>query len=240
MAVINLTHSSSALGKKTDVTIIVPDTIRSNMKVLYLLHGLSDNNTTWLERSCIARYVLDKNVVVVCPDAGKSFYCNLKGGLGYYDYISRELPDYVEKLFPINAEHSGRYIAGLSMGGYGAFKIALSNPERYAGAAAFSGVMDVRERVKMKTFDILSMVEGESFKDEYDLFFLAEKANRSNIKPKLYQWCGTEDFLYDDNVKFRNFMNTLNFEYTYCESEGTHAWQYWDEQIEKTVDLFEF
>ncbi len=240
MATINLTHSSASLGKKTNVSIIVPDNINGNAKVLYLLHGLSDNNCTWLERSSVARYVFGKNLIVVCPDAGKSFYCNLKGGYGYYDYISKELPQYIESLFPISGDRDDRYIAGLSMGGYGAFKIALSNPDRYAGAASFSGVMDVRERVKMKTFDIMGIVEGEGFKDEYDLFYLAQLASKKTQKPKLYQWCGTEDFLYSDNVKFRDFIKNLDFDYTYSESPGDHSWEYWDEQIKKTVDFFGF
>ena len=155
MAVIKMTHSSLSLGKRTNVHIYVPDQVQDNTKILYLLHGLSDNDEDWFNNTQLIKAVAGRNLIIVCPDGGKSFYSNMNGNYNYFDYIAKELPDYIEKLLPFSGRSEDRYIAGLSMGGYGAFKFALSFPERYAGAASFSGVMDVIERMKNNTFDDL-------------------------------------------------------------------------------------
>lgn len=238
MAIMNLTHKSQALGKQTNVIVMLPDKIEGELKILYLLHGLSDNQEDWLYKTTVYRDVLNNgSFAVVCPDGGKSFYCNMKSNYKYYDYVSKELPDFVEKLIPFSGKREDRYIAGLSMGGYGALKIAMKNPERYFAAASFSGVTDVKYRYAISSFD-MSAIYDDSIPDHEDLFYLSKKLNSAEIKPEIYQWCGTEDFMYEDNVRFKNHMNTLDFKYTYKESAGTHTWIYWDEQISHVIDLF--
>lgn len=237
MAVIRMTKSSVSLGKRTHINIFVPDQLKEGTKTLYLLHGLSDNNDDWFNNTQLVRAVANRNLVVVCPDGGKSFYSNMKSNYNYFDYIAKELPEYIEKLFPVTGKDEDRYIAGLSMGGYGAFKFALSFPERYAGAASFSGVMDVISRMENGTFDY-SGIKDEEIGPKGDLFALAKMAEKSVKKPKLYQWCGTSDFLYEDNKKFRDFIKDMDFDYTYKESEGDHNWECWNEQIKFVLDFF--
>ena len=238
MAIINLTHKSQALGKQTNVTIMLPDKFEGNLKILYLLHGLSDNHEDWLYKTTVYRDVLNNGTfAVVCPDGGKSFYCNMKSSYRYYDYISDELPAFVEKIIPFSKKREDRYIAGLSMGGYGALKIAFKNPEKYFAAASFSGVTDVKYRYSISSFD-MSAIYDDAIPDHEDLFYLAKELNSAETKPQVYQWCGTEDFMYEDNVRFRDLMNTLDFNYTYSESEGGHTWIYWDKQISHVVKLF--
>ena len=237
MAVIRMTKSSASLGKRTHINIYVPDEIKEGTKILYLLHGLSDNNDDWFNNTQLVRAVTNRNLVVVCPDGGKSFYSNMKSNYNYFDYIAKELPEYIEKLLPVTGKDEDRYIAGLSMGGYGAFKFALSFPERYAGAASFSGVMDVISRMESGMFDY-SGIKDEEIGPKGDLFELAKKAEKAAKKPKLYQWCGTSDFLYEDNKKFRDFIKNMDFDYTYKESEGDHNWECWNEQIKFILDFF--
>ena len=238
MAILNLTHKSQALGKQTNVIIMLPDKIEGQLKILYLLHGLSDNYEDWLYKTAVYRDVLASGkLAVVCPDGGKSFYSNMKGSHRYYDYISKELPEFVEKLIPTSGKREDRYIAGLSMGGYGALKIAMKNPENYVAAASFSGVTDVKYRYSISSFDMSAIYDGE-IPDDEDLFYLAKNLNSAEIKPEIYQWCGLSDFMYEDNVRFRDLMNTLDFKYTYKESEGEHTWVYWDKQISRVIELF--
>lgn len=238
MALINLTHKSKCLGKQTSLIIMLPDQIDGELKILYLLHGLSDNHEDWLYKTTVYRDVLASGkLAVVCPDGGKSFYSNMKSSHKYYDYISKELPDFVEKLIPFSGKGEDRYIAGLSMGGYGALKIAMKNPDRYFAAAAFSGVTDVKYRFSINSFDMSAIFDNEVPDDE-DLFYLSKELNKSKNKPKIYQWCGLDDFMYEDNVRFKKHMETLDFDYTYEESEGNHTWVYWDKQISHVIDLF--
>jgi S-formylglutathione hydrolase FrmB len=209
---------------------------------LYLLHGLSDDHTIWQRRTSIERYVSDLGIAVVMPNAGRSFYTDMKHGYKYFTYISEELPEIVQQFFPISNRREDTFVAGLSMGGYGAFKLALSCPEKFAAAASLSGAVDMASRVKSKQIqdtEELQNIFGDinAIKNsKNDLFHLAKEVSNSNDpKPKLYQCCGTEDFLYEDNINFKKFIESNNFDYTYEEGPGTHEWSYWDAQIQNVL-----
>jgi S-formylglutathione hydrolase FrmB len=131
------------------------------------------------------------------------------------------------------------------MGGYGAFKLALTHPERFAAAASLSGALDVREIVRpdhprndpnrladlRNVFGDLDDVPGS----KHDLFTLARKAARSPVKPRLYQCCGTEDKVYLDNLHFRDVVRKLPLDFTYEEGPGEHNWPYWDKMIQHVL-----
>ena len=119
--------------------------------VLYLLHGLSDDHTIWQRRTSIERYIdpyVDPlGLAVVMPDVHRSWYTDMAHGSRYWTYISEELPALMRSFFPISEARDDNFVAGLSMGGYGAFKLALSHPERYAAAASLSGALDISQVV---------------------------------------------------------------------------------------------
>lgn len=132
------------------------------------------------------------------------------------------------------------------MGGYGAFKLALTYPDRYAAAASLSGALDINEIVRgwrggpdrkarlgelRAVFGDLDRVPGS----KHDLFALARKAAKAPVKPRLYQCCGTEDFLYAANLRFRDAVRRLPFDLTYEEGPGEHNWAYWDQMIQKVL-----
>lgn len=106
---------------------------KSSYPVLYLLHGLSDDHTIWHRRTSIERYVSALGLAVVMPNVGKSFYTDMANGGNYFTFITEELPTLVQSYFPVSAKREDNFIAGLSMGGYGAFKVALSCPEKICG-----------------------------------------------------------------------------------------------------------
>jgi S-formylglutathione hydrolase FrmB len=209
---------------------------------LYLLHGLSDDHTIWQRRTSIERYVSDMGIAVVMPNAGRSFYTDMKHGYKYFTFLSEELPEIARQFFPLSDKREDNFAAGLSMGGYGAFKLALRCPDKYAAAASLSGAVDMASRVKSNEIQDTTELENifgdlNSIKNsENDLFYIAKNVSALNgPKPKLYQCCGTEDFLYEDNIKFKNFIEKTNLDYTYEESPGVHEWKYWDDQIQKVL-----
>lgn len=240
MAEIRLTLKSGQLGKQTNVNIILPNVIEKGEKlpVLYLLHGRSDNETAWTSLSSIGRYVLNKKVIVVMPNGDKSFYCDIPNVGNYFSYITKELPDFIEAVLPASDKREDRFIAGLSMGGYGAMKAALTFPAKYAAVAAFSPVADVRDfgenfpDVKASVLDLLPDIDSQ------DLFVISERCAKSDVKPRIYHWCGFDDFMYERNVAFKNHMSKLDIDYTYSETEGSHEWRKWDEQIEYALEFF--
>jgi S-formylglutathione hydrolase FrmB len=179
------------------------------------------------------------------PAVHLSFYNDMAHGLKYWQFISEEVPAVVRDLFPLSSERKDNFVAGLSMGGYGAFKMALTHPERYAAAASLSGALDIRavtsprsdrnNRIwlaEMRTvFGDLSKVPGS----KHDLMTLAKKVSKAPVKPRLYQCCGTEDHLYDDNIRFRDAVHNLPLDLTYEQGPGEHNWAYWDRMIQNVL-----
>jgi putative tributyrin esterase len=214
-------------------------------RVLYLLHGHSDDHTAWQRWTSIERYVEGLNLAVVMPAGHLSFYTDMVYGPRYGQFIGEEVPTVVRDMFPISSKREDTFIAGLSMGGYGAFKLALTYPERYAAAASLSGAVDIAEVVrpkkdpankawlaKMRTvFGDLGKVSGS----QHDLFALARKVAKGPVKPRLYQCCGTEDFLYADNIRFRDAVRKLPLDLTYEEGPGEHVWGFWDKMIQNVL-----
>lgn len=213
-------------------------------QTLYLLHGLSDDHTIWQRRTSIERYVdvLAPSLAVVMPAVDRSFYTDMACGNRYWTFVSEELPALARSFFPLSPAREDNFVAGLSMGGYGAFKLALSCPQSFAAAASLSGALDAAEMVRepdpawqaqmRATFGDLAQVAGSP----NDLFFLAQQlAACGRPRPALYQWCGTEDFLYQHNLNFKQAVEAAGLELTYREGPGDHQWLYWDQQIQQVL-----
>ncbi|WP_026486724.1 alpha/beta hydrolase [Caldanaerobius polysaccharolyticus] len=254
MALIHCDFFSEVLGVSTSMYVILPQatsnqigmkgrTVSSKHPTLYLLHGLSDDHTIWLRRTSIERYVAPLGLAVVMPAVGRSFYTDMKNGYRYWTFISEELPALARSFFPLSDRREDNFVAGLSMGGYGAFKLALRCPDRYAAAASLSGVMDIVSHAKNASAPMFAEEMYNIFGDpqsiegsDNDLFYLAAKvANSGGPKPKLYQCCGTEDFLYNENIAFRDYCKKLNLDITYEEGPGQHEWGFWDEYIQRVL-----
>lgn len=258
MALINCNFYSEVLGISSSMSVILPQSAKSQIgmggskkkdkyPVLYLLHGLSDDHTIWQRRTSIERYAAELGLAIVMPAAGKSYYTDMVHGDNYFSYISEEVPEIARDFFPISQKREDNFTAGLSMGGYGAIKLALTYPERFAAAASLSGSLDLACRVKNLTdpeaikrfenvFGDLQSVENS----KNDLFYLLDKVIKSRVpKPKLYQCCGTEDILYRENTKFKEFMysamRTSSYDYIYEEEPGIHEWSYWDRKIQRVL-----
>jgi len=240
---------SEVLGLSTSMYVILPQQTESQIGMktnsfddkhptLYLLHGLSDDHTIWLRRTSIERYVAPLGLAVVMPNVHRSFYTDMAIGYRYWTFISEELPHIARSFFPLSEKREHNFVAGLSMGGYGAFKLALRCPERFAAAASLSGALDMASRLDVREEMKLIFGGKEQFiRSDNDLFYLAEKLVTSDLpRPLLYQCCGTEDFLYDHNTRFRDHCRKLGLPLTYEEEPGTHEWGYWDLKIRRVLE----
>jgi S-formylglutathione hydrolase FrmB len=214
---------------------------------LTLLHGLSDDHTIWMRRSSIERYAAARNLAVIMPAAGRSFYQDMASGARYWSYLSEELPAIMRSYFPLAVGRQRNYVAGLSMGGYGALRLALAYPERFGAAASFSGALDVARRCREagRKGSLLSRVEMESIfgtelkaeGTDSDLFALARKVVSANVtRPPLYLSCGDKDTLIPENRAFQQHLNSLSWECTYSEPPGAHDWAFWDSEIQRVID----
>ena len=218
---------------------------QKKFRTLYLLHGHSDDHTAWQRWTSIECYVEGLNLAVVMPAVHVSFYNDMAHGGKYWQFISEEVPVIVRDIFPLSSDRKDNYLAGLSMGGYGAFKLALTHPERYAAAASLSGALDIRAVTRPRTdpnnriwlaemrtvFGDLSKVLGS----KHDLIALAKKVAKGRVKPRLYQCCGTEDALHANNIRFRDAISKLPLDLTYEEGPGEHVWAYWNKMIQNVI-----
>jgi len=249
MAFISCNFRSKALGMNTQINVIIPEKLRDvkrddGFPVLYLLHGLSDDNSAWCRNTSIERYAEDKGLVVVMPWGGKSFYTDMKFGEKVFTYITEELTKFCEQMFPISGRREDRFLAGLSMGGYGAFKLALSKPDSYAATASLSGALDIarimnRENENMWN-DIPNSIYGENesiLPENDDLFKLIDNLVKNKVTlPKMYMICGTEDFLYKDNLRFAKHLEKLSVKAKIRWEPGIHEWKFWDKYIKEVLE----
>ena len=243
MALIHCDFASKTLGLGTSMDVILPQESAGPHPCLWLLHGLSDDHTIWQRRTSIERYVEPLKLAVVMPKVDRSFYTDMQQGGRYWTFISEELPQIVCSLFPVSARREDNFVAGNSMGGYGAFKLALRCPGRFAAAASLSGALDLEaliragasDPVRVETFRLIFGPDLNVAAPD-DLFECARRfADLPEPKPLLYQGCGTGDYLYADNVRFRDQIRSLGLMVTYEEGPGSHDWGYWDQQIQQVL-----
>lgn len=248
MALAELKFFSESLGMNTSIYVVLPQKSLNgeigmksakeaqSLKCLYLLHGLSDDCSIWLRRTSIERYAQQYGICVVMPGVGRSFYTDMKYGGKYYTYVAKELPKIVRSFFNISDKREDNYIAGLSMGGYGALKIALKEGN-YCAAAGLSTVADIRAKADRFKNDFISVFgEDINIPDSEDLFALLKECNSNPLKPKIFMAVGTEDFMYDDNVRLKEAFEASDFDYTYIEEAGSHEWGFWDKHIQNVLE----
>lgn len=257
MALMHVDFFSNVLGMSVNMDVIIPQQTNGQIgmegvsaggqyKTLYLLHGMSDDQTIWQRRTSIERYASKLGIAVVMPTTHLAFYTDTRYGMKYYTFIAKELPQICRDFFPkMSAKREDNLVAGLSMGGYGAWKLGLGAGETFGAAASLSGALDIVADYRRNwesapetsalfegIFGTVEQLEGS----DNDLLALAEKqvAEKKEL-PRLYAWCGTEDFLYEGNLTAWEHVKKLGYDLTCKESEGDHQWKYWDEQIQDVL-----
>ncbi len=229
-------YFSNALQKHTQAEIILPDpSLPGPFRVMFLLHGLSDDHTIWIRRTSIERYCEGLPLIVVMPDGGRGWYTDAKQGYAYETAIGKELPELIAKTFPTKGPWA---ISGLSMGGYGALKLALKYPETFHSAVSHSGAVGMGHFPPYREDDFRIEIErifGTNPTDgRDDLFALVGKLRPSKM-PAIRFDCGEADFLLEFNRLFHQHLTKLQVEHGYEEFSGDHNWEYWDKHVQEGI-----
>lgn len=244
MALFQGTVRSQALDMDTRVHVIIPRDYydaqgqpkRTVDKVLYLLHGLRQSGDAWLHLSNAERYARYHGCALVIPEVQRSWYCDLPNGMRYFTYITEELPRLMRDMFRLPDDRESTYIGGLSMGGYGALKCVLRHPERYAGALCFSGAFYTIASPEGRAYCGLS---DAPLPPEDDIARLIAAFPADAPRPRLYLACGTEDFLFQDNLRCRDALAAAGFNPTWEAWSGGHDWIFWDAALQKAMTLID-
>jgi S-formylglutathione hydrolase FrmB len=229
---------SELLGKQVAMNVILPDRGRGPFPVYYLLHGLSDDYTIWHRRTRIEYYVRDLPLIVVMPDGYRGFYTDNEQGPAYAKFFTEELTAFVERVFPARRHRAGRFVGGLSMGGYGAMRLALGYPHLYKSANSHSGALlagsDPRPQ-RHEQIEFRRIFGARPAGSDHDLLALARRAAKSKQMPRLRIDCGTDDFLIGHNRTFHGALQKLGIAHEYDEYPGAHDWDYWDRHVMRAV-----
>lgn len=239
---------SYTLKRTVDMVVVVPTptipdamgmdgrqachTPKAKYPVLYLLHGYGNNEGQWTGYTNVELFAEERQIAVVMIAAENKFYINQPGGDSYADFIDKELPEFICGMFPVSERPEDTYIAGLSMGGFGALCHSLNHPVRFAAAGAFSAAISANPVQS----DITSTEERELL-PEHDLFQIAQKAAAAGRLPKLYVSCGDKDFLLEANQKFVDHLKRLDADVTWTVTPGFgHEWRFWNQEVERFLD----
>lgn len=238
--------TSEATGDVRNVRIILPDNVDSGVRypVLYLLHGYGGDHRNWTDRTNITRYLdsLDLDLVVVMPDADNSWYQNMVNGQKFTDFMRGELPAWLHNTHPVDT--SAQYIAGLSMGGYGALYLGMSDPAAYRMIGSFSGAVVFPANLPASADNLQGRASALSLFDAFgdgahpnrisgDIYRYAAMADLP-VKPYIFLRHGIQDGFTEflpGHRKLTELLAASQWPYEYHEIPGAHNWPFWDASI---------
>lgn len=253
MAFASIDFFSYTLGMDTTMKVLLPEKRQQSpvrqpgrqYPVLYLLHGHSDDDSGWIRKSLIELLVRDLDLIVVMPNCHRSFYTNGKETHRYFDFIARELPVVVSNFFPASDKREDTCVAGISMGGYGAFKLALTYPERYRAAASISGALYPFDVVRASK--TAGMFTTPDFEEQFYRIFGSEEtfaesddnleqlirrlSKSSRELPHLFQCAGTEDPLFQSSQTLLAVLEEAKLPVASITESGGHNWDFWNRMI---------
>ena len=249
--------NSKLMARPMPYRIMLPKNYESEQQtrfpVIYLLHGLTGHFDNWGDKTKLAEYLAPYNFIVVMPEGDNGWYTDSATVPNdkYESYITRELVPEIDKNFRTLADRDHRAIAGLSMGGYGALKFGLKNPEMFVLAGSFSGAlgaagwtdaqfakMGIKGEIPNSIRSVYGADDSQTRK-ENDIFQMVGEITPEKIKnlPFIYQSCGTEDFLIKNNHDFLSLLDEKKIPHEYEETPGIHNWVFWDTQIQEFLRL---
>ena len=243
---------SKLMVRKMPYRVILPTDYKASettrYPVIFLLHGLTGNFANWTDKTKLTEYSAKHKYIIVTPEGANGWYADSVTDANdkYESYIAKELIPEVDKKFRTIAERRGRLIAGLSMGGYGAIKFGLKYPEMFSSVGSFSGALGATSFTAKNAgpgigagIDKIFGLENSETRKANDIFAIIRDSNAEKIKamPYIYQSCGTEDFLIQNNRDFLALLNEKKVPHEYRELPGGHTWAFWDDQVREFLAI---
>lgn len=210
-------------------------------KTMYALHGAWDDAMQWVEQTSILRYAQDKNIALVMPSVGNSFYANTLYALRYEDFFIQEVIGFARGIFPLSDRREDNYIIGASMGGYGALKFSIKTG-LFSKAILLSPVVDISysarllKNLGLNTDETIGKwKELKGSKDDIKVMLDELNGDYSSL-PEIFMLGGSEDYLIETNRAYAKDFEARGIKCTYVEYKGAHEWAFWDEHLKEAMD----
>lgn len=237
MAQLNINFHSYTIGNPVQIELTLPSIsscdgrdgtqpshkLPAKFPVLYLLHGGGNDYRCWLRYTSAERYAEEQQIAVVTMSVGNSMYLNREGARGeqYFDFVSKELPEFLSNYFPVSTRPEDTFICGYSMGGFGTMVHTFTTPERFAASGFFS-------------IGVLKNMPNGGRPAAPDILELAKKAKAGGKLPKIFLCVGQEDFLYERAVELHHDLEAMGIEHRYDElPDFEHEFAFWDLELQK-------
>lgn len=235
---------SNSMQKQLNCVVIKPSSYKKQkaFSVVYLLHGYDGNYSNWIIKVPSLKKQADElNILIVCPDGGFSswyFDSPIDSASKYETHIVKEVVNYIDSHYKTIPNKDNRAISGLSMGGHGAFFLALSHPTVFGAMGATSGGVDLKE--SKNKFDIAKRI-GDTLNYannwiDLSIIYLIEKHTKTN--QAIIFDCGVKDIFIKGNRLLHQKMLQLNIPHTYIERDGEHNWVYWHNAVQYQLLFF--
>lgn len=268
MALCKIDYYSGAMRQKMGVCVIIPENkwgysladrpAGYRYPTLWLLCGGGFDHTDWVRYSAIELYAAKRGIAVVLPGVSYSGYVNTaEGDFRWWDQIACELPEYLRRVFPLSENREDNFVAGFSMGGYGAFKFAMQHPEMFAACGNFSGPIGIIPRTPVKPGEKLGQ---PCLRDDFcepqfatlwasfgsaalrrntpddNLYMLEKHVREGTALPKFYMAIGAQDPGARDGYAVMDYMKALGVDVFDVRDEGMHDWVYCNRHIKAFLD----
>lgn len=248
---------SNLLNKDVSYSIYLPDgygVSERTYPVLYLLHGWTDDETSWIQMGDMQAITdraimqgLAAKMIVVMPNAWETWYVNsYDGKFPYEDMFFEELIPYIQRTYKARTEKQFRAIAGLSMGGYGAFLYTLHHPEYFTACAPLSAAIYTENQMKKalntdrgKLFDKL-YGKGNLTPYWYEnsvLYLLERMEDGVSLNVLYYIDCGDDDTLLHGNNLAHELLREKNIAHEFRVRDGGHTWTYWRTALPSVLEF---
>ena len=232
---------SDKMKKNIPAFIVIPDSYsggNDSLPVILLLHGYGGDYKNWSSKTNLVRQADEFNFIIVCPDGNRnSWYLDspMEPASQYKTFFINELVPWIKKNFRTNQMG----ITGLSMGGHGAFYLAIRHPELFDAVSGMSSGVDLTfSTVKWELAKILGPFElypnrwyDHSVVNMVDLI-------QEGFMPILID-CGYDDFFIDINRSLHHRLIDKNISHIYVEKPGGHNWDYWTNTLDEHLRFFE-
>ena len=243
-----------SLQRRTTISVILPsdnihflqdteEIVPQPYRTLYLLHGLYGSDDIFLANTSIQKFAEDNGIAIVIPCGENSFYVDHEASHRFYgEYVGQELLDITRNIFPLSDRREDTFIAGFSMGGYGAIRNGLKYSQNFSKIGMISAAL-ITDDIVDYTIDSNVLRSRQFYEtvfgnlDELQGSDMDPKALIENCDdiPDIYMACGVGDFLFEKNVDFYEFLMSRDIDCEFVKAEGEHTWEFCDRYIKEFI-----